>query len=97
MGTGGGKCIVELDDDGHVTWSLQAKDIPELGINYIAGMHVQPNGNIAVSAYKSRFTLFEITRDKKIVWKIAGKKGLIASHIQVLTDASDPEKFKMCK
>ena len=96
-GTGSGKSIVEFDGSGEVVWSLSQKDVPELGIKCITGMHVLENGNIAVSAYNSTYTLFEITRDKEVVWKILGSRELHATHVQVLTDERDPQNFMMSR
>lgn len=98
IGTGYGSCIVELTPEGKVVWQLTAKDIPEIGFHYAAGMHVRANGNIVVAAYKSKYALFEVTRDKKIVWKIPGG-GEIGkpTHVQVLSEKGDPENFGLVK
>jgi WD40 repeat protein len=71
--------ITEFDSKGEIVWQFSNDDIQGLKINWMCGIHVQPNGNLAVgvySAYKGggQVGLFEISRDKKIVWKYAHPK-----------------------
>ena len=97
LGTGSGKCLVELDGDDEVVWSLSPSDCPELGIHYIAGMQRLPNGNTVVSAYKSDYTLFEVTPDKKVAWKVASKGLGTLTHVQVLDVKGDPASGELQK
>lgn len=76
VGTGYGKCLIEIDTNDKVVWSLKPEDIPDLGLNYVGGFVVRENGNIVVAAYDSNYPLFEVTRDKKLVWKLVRNKEL---------------------
>jgi len=88
--------ISEFNAKGEVVWAFRATDIPGLKINYMCGMHVLPNGNIAVgvySAYSGRgeVGLFEITRDKKIVWKYSNPRSdQSMMSLQILDSKSKP-------
>jgi len=71
--------ITEFDPQGKIVWQFSADDIPGLKINSMCGIHVQANGNLTAgvySAYKKggQVGLFEITRDKQIVWKYSNPK-----------------------
>ena len=88
--------ISEFDPQGKIVWQFSDTDIPGLKINSMCGMHVQDNGNLAVgvySAYKKggQVGLFEITRDKKLVWKYSRPKsdGSMMS-LQMLDSESRP-------
>lgn len=88
--------ITEFNTDGKIVWQFSSDDIQGLKINSMCGIHVQANGNIAVgvySAYKGggQVGLFEISRDKKIVWKYANPKSdKSMMSIQVLTSDGKP-------
>ena len=49
-----------------------------------------PNGNTVIASYgaKKGIRIFEVTRDKKIVWTYEGKHG--AHEIQILTTNGEP-------
>lgn len=66
--------LLEYDAEGNIVWQFTNKDIPDVTITNMTGMHLLCNGNIAVgcySAYKGGkgAGLFEITRDGKLVWR----------------------------
>lgn len=69
--------IVEFGADGKVVWEFKNTDLPGVTISNITGIHLLPNGNVAAGVYRAydkagRGTgLFEITRDKKLVWRYA--------------------------
>jgi hypothetical protein len=68
--------IFEYDAAGKVVWQFANNDIPGVTITNMTGMQLLPSGNLAVgcySAYKGNegTGLFEITRDKKLVWSYA--------------------------
>ena len=71
--------ISEYDAAGKVIWQFSNKDVPGVTITNMTGMHLLDNGNIAVgcyAAYKNNegTGLFEITRDRKLVWRFADPK-----------------------
>jgi prepilin-type processing-associated H-X9-DG protein len=85
--------VTEYDAAGKKVWEFANTDIPGVTITNMTGMHLLPNGNLAVgcySAYKGGegTGLFEITRDRKAVWRFSSPKAdgsLMA--IQVLDKA----------
>jgi len=71
--------IAEYDPSGKVVWSFANTDIPDLTVTNMTGMHLLPNGHLAIgcySAYKAGKGTgqFEITRDKKLVWAYSNPK-----------------------
>jgi hypothetical protein len=51
---------------------LEGKEVPEeLGMRWFAGMQVLPNGNILICNAMGKVPLFEVTREKKVVWSSA--------------------------
>lgn len=71
--------ITEFDKTGKEVWKFSNKDLDGIYINMMCGINVLPNGNIAVgvySAYKDGqgTGLFEITRNKELVWRYSDAK-----------------------
>lgn len=98
VSTSYGSCFVELDPKGKVVWSLTPEDLPELKLKYASGMQRLKNGNTICTAYNGPFPIFEVTPDKKIVWKIAASKELgIPLHVQVINKKDKPSNFKLNK
>jgi len=98
VGTSYGSCFVELDPKGKVVWSLTPQDVPELGLKYASGMQRLANGNTICTAYKSKYPIFEVTPDNKIVWKIAADKKIgYPLHIQLIKQKDKPSTFKLYK
>jgi len=75
------KDITEYDAHGTVLWKFSNTDLPGVVITNMTGMHLLPNGNIATSCYriynnkKEGTAIFEITHDKKLVWRYANPHG----------------------
>lgn len=72
--------IQEFDAQGKKVWEFSTKDAAGLTITNMTGMHLLPNGNIAVGVY-SAYTkdgqgcgLLEVSRDKKVVWSFSDPK-----------------------
>ena len=93
VGLGYGNAVVELNDKDEVVWQLTPNDVPELGMKYAAGVQRLPNGNTVVSASRSKYTLFEVTPGKEVVWKIPVGLGGAMSTVQVLSVPYDASKF----
>ena len=74
IGTGYGASLIEVDLNDKVVWSLLPEDLPELGLKYVGGFTVRGNGNIVVAAYNSAYPMFEVDRNKQIVWKVQRNK-----------------------
>jgi len=98
--------IKEVDPKGKVVWSMTKKEIVkqlvpdgkevQKGEALMTGIQVLSNGNVAIANYfghgkgSQGAVLFEVTRDKKVVWQFTNKKdtgGVMGVHI---TDAKKP-------
>ena len=81
-----GNKTVELDMDGRVCWQVSNADFPEeKPFVDPCGAQRLPNGNTVIASYGSRgaIKIFEVTPDKRIVWKYTGPHR--AHEIQILT------------
>jgi hypothetical protein len=65
----GQQSMVEVDPADRIIWSVEGKDLPELGIRWFAGIQVLPNGNIFVCNAGGKTPFFEISRAKRIIWQ----------------------------
>lgn len=65
----GKSSIVEVDVAGKVVWRLDAASVPQLGVRWFAGLQVLPNGNLFVCNAGGKVPVFEIGRDKRVVWQ----------------------------
>lgn len=86
-----GNKVVEFDANGKVAWKVTNEDFPLIKpFDDPCGMQVLPNGNIVVTSYHAEkgIKVFEISREKKIVWKYDGPHR--AHGIQVLTTNGEP-------
>jgi hypothetical protein len=80
-----GNKTVELDPQGKVVWKISNDDFAEKPFADPCGCQRLPNGNTVIASYGASgpIKIFEVTSDKKIVWKYAGKHR--AHEIQILT------------
>lgn len=92
IGCTNGNRIIEVDAKGKIVWSVTNEDIGENLFNDACGAQRLPNGNTVVASYHSggdQVKLFEITRDKKVVWRYSGMKAGF-HHFQILTTNGKP-------
>lgn len=86
-----GNKTVEFNPAGEVVWKVGNEDFPDLKpfADPCGGQRL-PNGNTVIASYGSTgdIKVFEVTRDKKIVWKYTGKHR--AHEIQILTTNGKP-------
>lgn len=64
--------VLEVDKGGKVVWSIDQKELPGITLAWVTTLQVLPNGNVIVGnchAGPSNPQLFEVTRDKKVVWQ----------------------------
>jgi hypothetical protein len=67
--------VIEVDPKNKVVWHLTQKDLPNIKLHWICTIQRLPNGNTIVNnwfIHKRRpdgVPFFEITPDKKVVWK----------------------------
>ena len=65
----GQQSMVEVDRADEIIWSVEGKDLPELGIRWFAGIQVLPNGNVFVCNAGGKVPFFEISRAKGLTWQ----------------------------
>lgn len=69
-----GNRVIEFDIDGKVVWTLTNDDLPGKWLQDPCGAQVLPNGNVVIASYAAGRAdtkapkLFEVTKDKKVVW-----------------------------
>lgn len=79
--------LLEVNPNHELVWELKAADIEDFKVLIFGGFHRFENGNTLIAnsdwhyhdAKEAAVQLFEVTRDKKVVWKLgveafAGKK-----------------------
>ncbi len=92
-----GNKVVELDADGKVVWQVSNDDLPEKPFVDPCGCQRLPDGNTVIASYGAAqgIKAFEITRDKRLVWKYDGPHRVHG--IQVLTTNGQPVEGKPLK
>ena len=72
---GDGHKVIELDANEKIVWELKENDLPGNTLRLMPGLQRLPNGNTVFCNYLGHGNLgkqphvFEITRDKKVVWQ----------------------------
>lgn len=92
IGCTNGNRIIEVDADGKIVWSVTNEDIGENLFDDACGVQRLPNGNTVVTSYHAKgdsVKLFEVTREKKVVWRYSGMKAGF-HHFQILTTNGKP-------
>ncbi|APZ90734.1 hypothetical protein [Fuerstiella marisgermanici] len=86
-----GNRAVDFDANGKIVWTLTNDDLPGKWLQDPCGGQVLPNGNIVVTSYaggradRNAPKLFEVTREKQVVWKYADGQKAGIHHFQILT------------
>jgi hypothetical protein len=70
------KRVIEVTPEKKIVWELTAADVPEVNLTWVSSLQVLKNGNLVVGNFLrgqegKGSHAFEVTRDKKIVWKFA--------------------------
>jgi outer membrane protein assembly factor BamB len=94
IGCTNGNRIIEVDAKGKIIWSVTNADIGENLFDDACGVQRLPNGNTVITSYHAKgnaVKLFEVTRDKKVVWRYNGL-GAGFHHFQILTTNGQPLK-----
>jgi outer membrane protein assembly factor BamB len=94
VGCTNGNRIIEVDAKGKIVWSVTNTDIGENLFDDACGVQRLPNGNTVVTSYHAKgnaVKLFEVTRDKKVVWRYNGQRAGF-HHFQILTTNGKPVK-----
>lgn len=68
------KRVIEVTRDKKIAWQFTAADAPELNITWVSSIQQLPNGHLLIGNFLrgqegKGAHAFEVTRDKKIVWK----------------------------
>ena len=68
------KRLIEVTPDTQIAWEFKAEDAPELNITWVSSVQQLKNGNLLVGNFirgqeGKGAHAFEVTRDKKVVWK----------------------------
>lgn len=68
--------VIEYNAAGQAVWECPAADLPGGPVRNLTGMHLLPNGHLALGCYRAYVdglgsALLEISRDKQVVWRYA--------------------------
>ncbi|MBI3865662.1 MAG: PQQ-binding-like beta-propeller repeat protein [Planctomycetia bacterium] len=87
--------VLEVSPEGKIVWSLDQRELPGITLAWVTTLHALPNGNIIVGnchAGPENPQLFEVTRDKKVVWSFRDFKtfgnGLASAHVLGLPEGT---------
>jgi hypothetical protein len=91
-----GNKVVEFDRKGKVVWQVSNDDFTEKPFQDPCGIQRLPNGNTVIASYGAQkgIKIFEVTRDKKIVWTYLNHR---AHELQILTTNGKPLTGKLLK
>ena len=80
-----GNKTIEVDENGEVTWKMGNEDVEGTPFQDPCGAQRLPNGNTVIASYGAQegIKLFEVTREKEIVWSYSGEHRV--HHFQILT------------
>ena len=86
-----GNRVVELNAEGNIVWMIENSDFEGDPLADPCGAQRLQNGNTVVASYgaKEGIRLFEVDRDKKMVWSYSGYN---VHHFQILTTNGKPLK-----
>ena len=63
--------MIEVTPEGKIVWELKQDELPGIKLAWVTMLQIKENGNIIVGnchAGPNNPQLFEVTRDKKVVW-----------------------------
>jgi hypothetical protein len=82
--------IIEVDPADKIVWEVKENDVANNKLLFVAGLHRLANGNTVVANWSghagtpSQPQVFEITREKKVVWEVKDAKLNLISSISIL-------------
>ncbi len=74
---GNGNRVIEVTPKGKIVWELKQDELPGIKLAWVTMLEVKENGNVIVGnchAGPDNPQLFEVTRDKKVVWRFKNFK-----------------------
>ncbi|MDR3635568.1 MAG: PQQ-binding-like beta-propeller repeat protein [Isosphaeraceae bacterium] len=77
IATGNGNRVIEVTPDGKIVWTLGHDELPGIRLAWVTMLEVLPSGNVIVGnchAGPANPQLFEVTREKKVVWSFKDHK-----------------------
>jgi len=94
-----GGAVTEYDGENHIVWRVDGEWLPAIQLGILAGLQRLPNGNTIVCNWNTRDNgdkvgahVFEVTPDKRIVWKITGTQFGQVAQCQILTPDFKPRE-----
>jgi Mala s 1-like protein len=88
-----GNLSIEVDAAGKTVWQVSNDDFPSKPFDDACGAQRLPNGNTVITAYHTgpgKVRLFEVTRDKQIVWTHVSDRKSGIHHFQILDTDGKP-------
>ena len=88
-----GNLSIEVDATGKTVWQVSNDDFPSKPFDDACGAQRLPNGNTVITAYHTgpgKVRLFEVTRDKLIVWTHVSNRKSGIHHFQILDTNGKP-------
>jgi hypothetical protein len=90
-----GARVFEVDASGKTVWKVRGDELPGVSLRFMAGLERLPNGDTLMAnwlGHRNQFgqtaDLFEVTPDKRVVWKFYGGKAIkTISSALILDDA----------
>ena len=92
IGCTNGNRVIEMDEKGKIVWSVDNNDLGEKLIDDACGVQRLANGNTVITSYHAKgdqVKLYEVTPDKKVVWRFSGLPAGF-HHFQILTTNGKP-------
>ena len=72
--------LYEYSASGQIVWQFANIDLPGVAISNMTGLHLLPDASVAVGCYRAYSgrvgtALFEISRDRRLIWRYADPGG----------------------
>ena len=95
--------VIEVDPQDGIVWEVKEKDMPGNVLGFAAGLQRLPNGNTVICNWsghggaKDQPQVFELTRDKKVVWEVRDPRLNMISSINILDAPGDVLKGEILR
>jgi len=73
IGCGNGNRVIEVTPAGKIVWSIEQNELKGITLAWVTTLQLLPSGNLIVGnthAGEENPQLFEVTRDKKVIWTL---------------------------